>query len=175
MSTPAAAFASVGSRVRYRVEALCLLAAFLLGACGSLLCAAEVRAPRAGLLDIRDFGAVGDGATLNTNAIQAAIDACSEQRAGGVLVAGGRFVTGTLYLKSYVTLRIAGGAELLGSTEIRDYATDTHANQYRGEPHMDRCLIFARGAALDGIRSSGADRPAVRRSEFAPANAAAPR
>jgi polygalacturonase len=107
------------------------------------------------LVDIREYGAVGDGVTKNTAAIQAAIDACSARRAAGVLVAGGSYVTGTIYLKSFVTLVVAPGAELLGSTDIRDYTTDTHANQYRGEAHMDRCLIFARGAERIGIEGGG--------------------
>ena len=80
---------------------------------------------RQGVFDVRDFGAAGDGATLNTAAIQQAIAACTAAGGGEVLVAGGRFVTGTIYLKDNVTLRIAAGATLLGSTNIADYATDT--------------------------------------------------
>ena len=108
-----------------------------------------------GMLDIRDFGAVGDGVTLNTAQIQAAIDTCSSNRAAGVLVAGGRFVTGTLCLKSHVTLHLAAGSEILGSTSIGDYATNTHANMYKNESRMDRCLIFARGAEHIGIEGAG--------------------
>ncbi|MHB9067888.1 MAG: glycoside hydrolase family 28 protein [Pirellulaceae bacterium] len=117
--------------------------------------AVDSQATAKGLLDILEFGAVGDGVTLNTAPIQAAIDACSSQRAAGVLVAGGRFVTGTLYLKSYVTLHVAPGAEILGSTNIGDYATDTHAIMYKNESHMDRCLIFARDAEHIGIEGAG--------------------
>ena len=106
-------------------------------------------------LDIRDFGAIGDGKTLDTAAIQAAIDKCSETRAPGVIISGGRYVTGTIYLKSHVTLKVAAGAELLGSTDLKDYATDTFANQYKNEPHMDRCLIFARNAEHIGIEGTG--------------------
>ena len=108
-----------------------------------------------GMLDVRDFGAVGDGVTLNTTQLQAAIDTCSSNRAAGVLVAGGRFVTGTLYLKSHVTLHLAAGAEILGSTSIGDYATNTHATMYKNESRMDRCLIFARDATHIGIEGTG--------------------
>jgi hypothetical protein len=73
-----------------------------------------------------------------------------------VLVAGGRYVTGTLVLKDDVTLHIAAGAALLGSTNIADYATNTHKNMYKGEPHMDRCLIYAQNATGIGIEGSGA-------------------
>ena len=96
--------------------------------------------------DIRSFGAVGDGKTLNTHAIQNAIDAAYSAGGGKVTVAQGSYLTGTIYLKSNVVLEIASGAVLLGSMHIADYATDTHKQMYRGEPHMDRCLIFARDA-----------------------------
>jgi hypothetical protein len=107
------------------------------------------------MIDIRDFGAIGDGTTVNTHAIQAAIDACSRDGHDGVLIAGGRYVTGTLYLKDHAILHVAAGAELLGSTDIADYATDTHKNMYRNELHMDRCLIFARDAEGIGIEGHG--------------------
>ncbi len=107
------------------------------------------------VFDIREFGAVGDGATLNTRAIQQAIDGCTAAGGGDVLIAGGRFVTGTIYLKDHVTLHLAAGAVLLGSTQIADYATDTHKNAYANESHMDRCLIFARGAKGIGIVGPG--------------------
>lgn len=116
--------------------------------------------------DIRDFGAAGDAATLNTAAIQKAIDACTANGGGQVLVAGGRFVTGTLYLKDNVTLHIASGAVLLGSTNIADYATDTHKNIYAGEPHMDRCLLFARGATNISLTGSGTIDGQGNRSHF---------
>jgi polygalacturonase len=115
----------------------------------------DSHAGRKTVFDIRDFGASGDATTLNTAAIQRAIDACTANGGGQVLVAGGRYVTGTLYLKDHVTLHIASGAVLLGSTNIADYATDTHKNIYAGEPHMDRCLLFARRAVNIGLAGSG--------------------
>jgi hypothetical protein len=110
---------------------------------------------RQGVFDVRDFGVTGDGATLNTAAIQKAIDACTAAGGGEVLVTGGRFVTGTIYLKDNVELHVASGAVLLGSTNIADYATDTHKNIYDGEPHMNRCLIFARGATNIALTGDG--------------------
>jgi exo-poly-alpha-galacturonosidase len=78
-------------------------------------------APRPVVLDVRaaPYGAVGDGATLNTAALQAAIDACPP--AGTVLVSGGTFKTGALFLKSNMTLELAEGATLLGSENGDDY------------------------------------------------------
>ncbi len=107
------------------------------------------------VFDIRAFGAVGDGATLDTQALQAAIDHCSASRGGTVLVAGGTFVTGTFYLKSNVALRVDSGAMILGSTNIADYRTDTDRTMYN-EPYMNRCLIFARDAKNISIEGQGA-------------------
>ena len=57
--------------------------------------------------NVRDFGAKGDGATLDTAAVQAAVDACARDQGGTVLVPAGVFVIGMIELKSNVTLRIA--------------------------------------------------------------------
>ena len=82
-------------------------------------------------LVITDFGAVGDGVTLNTRRIQAAIDSASARysRSGmrqTVVVPAGRFVSGTLYLKSGVELVLAQDAVLLGSTNPFDYVKDPY-------------------------------------------------
>ena len=71
--------------------------------------------------NIRDFGAKGDGATLDTAALQAAIDACHKDQGGTVLVPAGTFVIGTTELKSNVTLHIAAAGILLGSGHGADY------------------------------------------------------
>jgi polygalacturonase len=74
-----------------------------------------------GVFDIIDFGAVGDGATLNTQAIQQAINAAGEQQGGTVAVPAGVFVTGTIFLRSGVTLSIHPAGTLLGSPRLDDY------------------------------------------------------
>ncbi|HYU78023.1 MAG TPA: glycoside hydrolase family 28 protein, partial [Vicinamibacterales bacterium] len=71
------------------------------------------------VVDVRSFGAVGDGKRMNTTAIQKAIDACPP--GGTVLIPSGTFVSGALFLKSNMTLRIAAGGVLKGSTNIHDY------------------------------------------------------
>jgi polygalacturonase len=82
----------------------------------SLPAPADASADRgARVYNIRDFGAKGDGATLDTAAVQAAIDAAHKDDGGIVLVPAGTFVVGTLDLKSYVTLRVAAKGRLLGS------------------------------------------------------------
>ena len=71
--------------------------------------------------NIRDFGAKGDGKALDTTALQSAIDACTRDGGGTVLVPAGIFQIGTTELKSNVTLHIAAGATLLGSADGKQY------------------------------------------------------
>ncbi len=71
-----------------------------------------------------DFGAKADGRTLNTCALQAAIDHISENGGGRLILSGGDFVSGSLYLKSGVDLHISAGSRLLGSLNPWDYIKD---------------------------------------------------
>lgn len=106
--------------------------------------------------NVKDFGAVNDGETLNTRAIQNAIDACNKNGGGRVeLSGGGKYMTGTLYLKDNVTLYVGNGTVLLGSPNYEDYTTDTYKNMYKKEPHMNRCLIFAKDAKSIAIEGYG--------------------
>ena len=73
------------------------------------------------IYNIRDFGAKGDGKTLDTAALQAAIDACHRDQGGTVLVPAGVFVIGTTELKSNVTLHLAAQGTLLGTTDAKQY------------------------------------------------------
>src|ERR1035437_7673169 len=77
--------------------------------------------PGARTYDIPDFGAKGDGVTLDTKALQAAIDACPQNQGGTILVPAGVFFIGTTELKSNVTLHIAAQGILLGSVHGPDY------------------------------------------------------
>jgi hypothetical protein len=71
--------------------------------------------------NVRQYGAKGDGQSLDTVAIQAAVDACTRDGGGTVLVPAGTFVIGTVELKSDVTLHIASRAKLLGSADGKQY------------------------------------------------------
>ena len=75
-----------------------------------------------------DFGAKADGETLNTAILQAAIDYISANGGGRLVLKGGDFVSGTIYLKNDVTLHIEEGARLLGSLNPWDYVRDPDAN-----------------------------------------------
>jgi polygalacturonase len=70
---------------------------------------------------VTEFGAKGDGRTLDTLAVQAAIDRCNQDRGGTVVVPAGVFVIGTVEMKSNVTLHIAAGGTLLGSADGKQY------------------------------------------------------
>lgn len=75
--------------------------------------------------DITGFGAVADGKTVNTRAINAAVEKCAADGGGRVLIpAGGVFVSGTIWLKSHVELYLEHGAVLLASGDFADYNED---------------------------------------------------
>ena len=70
---------------------------------------------------ITDFGAVSDTTVLSTEAIQRAVDRCSESGGGRVVVPAGMYKIGTLVLRSHVNLYLEQGATLYGSTRLEDY------------------------------------------------------
>jgi hypothetical protein len=84
---------------------------------------ASKQVPANHVVNILDFGAVGDGRTLCTSSIQAAIDACAAAGGGKVFVAPGKYLTGPIFLKSNLELELLPGATLLGSTHFADYPT----------------------------------------------------
>jgi polygalacturonase len=71
--------------------------------------------------NVLDYNAKPDGKTINTIAIQNAIDAAHKSGGGKVIFPKGSFLTGTLILKSNVELDIQKNATLLGSTDPKDY------------------------------------------------------
>jgi hypothetical protein len=73
------------------------------------------------VFNVRDFGAAGDGVTLDSAAIQKTIDACHAAGGGTVLVPAGTFLVGTLQLKSNIRLYLESSARLLGSTNLNHY------------------------------------------------------
>ena len=85
--------------------------------------ARKVSAPTfpARVFDITGFGARADGATLNTDSIAKAIEACAKEGGGRVLVPAGTFFTGAIHLKSGVELHVSEGATLLFDTNPKSY------------------------------------------------------
>ena len=70
---------------------------------------------------ISELGAVGDGKTVNTKAIQAAIDRCAAEGAGTLVVPAGTFLSGALYFKQGVNLRVEKDAVLKSTTTLADF------------------------------------------------------
>ena len=103
--------------------------------------------------NILDYGAVGDGVTLNTSAIQAAVN-----DGGMVLIPPGKFVTGTIYLESDGGLYLAPGATLVASHDFRDYNKMNFCPQNWGsvsELHNGEHLIAAVGKKNVTIEGHG--------------------
>jgi polygalacturonase len=70
---------------------------------------------------ITDYGAVGNGQKLNTPAIQSTIDQCAARGGGMVVIPQGTFLSGALFLKPGVNLRVDKGGVLKGSLDTNDY------------------------------------------------------
>jgi len=95
--------------------------------------------------DVRQYGATGDGQTLDTAAIQAAIDACAEENGGTVYFPAGRYLSGTIRLRSHVTLQLATGAVLLGSPRVEDYPVIQTTVVSWTDRYCCRALIWGEG------------------------------
>ncbi|MEX0320865.1 MAG: glycoside hydrolase family 28 protein [Puniceicoccaceae bacterium] len=104
--------------------------------------------------DVREFGALADGTTVNTQAIQAAIDACHEGGGGRVRIEGGTYLSGTILLKDNVILHVEEGAKLMSSRNPTDFVSIDPfidaTGQYRGQ-----CLVGAMDVKNIGITGKG--------------------
>jgi hypothetical protein len=110
---------------------------------GNALRAATAPASSSPLPNVRDHGAAGDGTTLDTNALQTAIDACAAAGGGTVVFPAGRYLSGTLRLRSRVALWLQPGAVLLGSTRLEDYPPIVPAfRSYTDVNYVERSLLY---------------------------------
>jgi len=103
-------------------------------------------------VDIHRHGAVGDGVTLDTRAIQSAIDACAMAGGGTVLIPPGRWRTGRILLRTNVVLHLSAGATLLGSTDLADYGKEEaliHAKDVINVAIEGMGTIDGQGASFD--------------------------
>lgn len=93
--------------------------------------------------NIVDFGAVGDGKTMNTLAIKKAIAACHAAGGGRVVIPQGRFLTGPIHLLSNINLHLVKNATLAFSTNPDDYLPAVFT-RWEGMEHMGYSpLIYA--------------------------------
>jgi hypothetical protein len=130
-----------------------------------------------GLFDVAAYGAKGDGKTLDTDKLQAAIDAAAAAGGGRVYLHNGIFLSGALRLRSNVTLHIESGGVLLGSPRIEDYPEQPSAYPSRSSrSYTRRSLLYAEkaenvsivgGGAINGQGSSPAFRPPLNRMKEA--------
>jgi hypothetical protein len=113
---------------------------------------------RADLYSVIDFGATRDGTHFDTEAIQRAIDTCSEHGGGTVFLPKGDYLSKTLVLKTNVTLHLAAEARILATGKIEDYrphgcvlyANEAHHIALAGEGVVD-----GRGKEVPGACGSG--------------------
>ncbi|MBR7098912.1 MAG: hypothetical protein IKC59_05805 [Clostridia bacterium] len=110
------------------------------------------------ICNIKDFGAIGDSTTLNTQAIQKAIDVCFENGGGQVLVTDGTYMFGTIILRSDVELHIAANATLLGSPKCEDYperADVKHVDSKKLPRWRNACYIYCEDSENVSITGMG--------------------
>ncbi|MCB0376356.1 MAG: hypothetical protein KDD04_10590, partial [Sinomicrobium sp.] len=98
--------------------------------------------------NVKDYGATGEKTAIATQAIQQAIDACHQAGGGTVYFPGGDYTSGSLRLKSFVTLHISAGATLYASQDTADY---TIFGSHSRRP----ILIYADSAERIGIVGKG--------------------
>lgn len=100
------------------------------------------------------FGAAGDGIRLDTKPLQAAINAAGQAGGGTVLLPPGRYLSGTLFLKSNVTLHLSAGATLLGSPNLADYPVTVSKIRSYTDNYTDKSLLY--GEDLENVAIEGA-------------------
>ena len=84
-----------------------------------LLCFLASLSVQAKPLSVKDCGAVGDGVTLDTKAIQTAIDSLASQGGGTVNVPAGLYLTGSIWLRDNINLHLDAGAIIKGSPYLQ--------------------------------------------------------
>lgn len=106
--------------------------------------------------DITSYGAIPDGKTIATQAINKAVTACNAAGGGTVLVPAGTFLTGTIIMKDNVELYLERGSTLLGSTDYADYPL-IQPTTYRSlkDIHGWASLIYADGAENIAVCGAG--------------------
>ena len=108
--------------------------------------------------NVREFGAIPDGITNNTESIQKAIDECARCGGGRVVLSCGVYMTGSIILRSNVEVHIESSATLLGSPRCEDYPEKqnlTHVISENLPRRRNACLIFAENEEYISITGKG--------------------
>jgi len=121
--------------------------------------------PAAGSFDVKSFGATGDGKTLDTVAINKAIDAAAAAGGGDVLFPAGNYLSYSIHLKSNITLHLEQGATLIAadapaegaSSGGYDHAEPNQWDMYQdfGHSHFHNSLIWGEGIENIAIEGNG--------------------
>jgi polygalacturonase len=104
--------------------------------------------------DVKHFGAIGDGKTLDHEAIQSAIDACSQLGGGMVVVPKGTYLCGTIHIRSNVSLHLEMGAVILGADDPLLYP-EICKTPYGNLPGQIQALLWADGVENISIIGQG--------------------
>src|SRR5438045_1935566 len=104
-------------------------------------------------LDVTQFGAIRDGETNTTAQLQSAIDHCAAAGGGTVVVPAGRYVSGSLSLRSNVTLHLKAGAVLLGSQHFDDFPV--WSSRWEGPGVKKTRVPLIGGEGLENIAITG--------------------
>jgi len=119
--------------------------------------------------DVRRFGAVEGGKALSTAAIQRAVDEVAAAGGGTVVLPPGRWLSGTVRLRSRVTLLLEAGCTLVGSTDLKDYPEQRPAVRSYTDNYVTQSLIAGEGLEGVAIRGPGCidgSGAAFRRKEY---------
>ncbi len=92
--------------------------------------------------NVSEFGAIGDGKIMDTQAIQKAIDAANGAGGGTVYFPAGTYLSGTLMMRNHVTLHLEGGSTLLGSTNLVDFPSTPPRFRSYTENYVHQSLLF---------------------------------
>ena len=132
---------------------LLLVAALTLSTTAALAESWATPAKRTKQFVVTQFGAMGDGTTVNTKAIQAAIDKCSANKKGGVVVVpAGIFRSGAIFLKQGVNLLVEKDGVLKGTTNPDDYPQIQ--SRWEGTEEM-YTASFVNAVGVTGLTLSG--------------------
>lgn len=108
------------------------------------------------MYNILNYGAIADGRTLCTAAIQAAIDDCNKNGGGRVVIPSGEFYSGSFFLRDNVELHLEHGALLIASADMEDYnADDAYEQNYGFAPEEWRAKHLIMAVECDNVAITG--------------------